>query len=210
MLPRGEFLIYDAEVLCPPRPPDSISSFQYADSWLDYLGMGVSVVCAYDGKTGSFTVYFADDGDGLKRFGAFAQDRIVIGFNSKMFDDPLLAANGCPVVTCFDLLSEVRLASGQPPFYESGRMRSGYGLSSLCHANFSEGKSGDGVSAGLWWQVGQKARVVNYCLNDVRLTARLLARWADVGALRDPNDASYLDIADTSADFRQFLGGVYV
>lgn len=207
-LPRGDFVIYDLEVYAAPTPrnfDDIIPDITYAD-WEDYPSLGFSVLCAYDGRVGDFLTYFSDDVDGLAPFVALAADTTVLGFNTIAFDDKVLAALGHRVVTDFDLLEHVRLASGQPATYVRGVSRGGYSLDALCLASFEVGKSGHGALAPIWWQQGYRSRVVNYCLRDVRLTAALLSKWAFYGFLPDPSfPLSQLKLSAAGADFRHWL-----
>ena len=59
----------------------------------------------------------------------------MIGFNSLSFDDKLCKAHGIEVETTYDILCEVRQATGQPPFYAKGFTRAGYNLDALAKAN---------------------------------------------------------------------------
>ena len=219
-LPRGDFLIYDCEIVNAIPPKDGamrLDSIKYCKGWADFSNMGISVLAAYDGLTGHFTVSLgADtDGDGLTRFEAWSDQTTVLGFNSWNFDDRLLCSLGYDVRSNFDLLTEVRLASGQPAEYTRGLTRAGYNLDALAMSVFITGKIGGitGASAPVFWQQGYKSRVINYCLNDVALTARLLGQWIANGSLPDPSpDRVGLNmyLTDTSEDFQRFASTLSV
>ena len=49
----------------------------------------------------------------------------IVGFNSHAFDDRLCQANGIEITSDFDLLGEIRVASGQPAHYVKGLTRTG-------------------------------------------------------------------------------------
>ncbi|BAQ63953.1 hypothetical protein GM3709_718 [Geminocystis sp. NIES-3709] len=108
-------------------------------------------------------------------------DRL-IGFNSLNFDDKLMKANGLIVDTDFDLLAEIREASGQPRHEVT---KGGYNLQNLAITNLGKGKTGNGELAPKLWQEGKHQKVINYCLNDVKLLRSLYFRFIN-GLLRDP------------------------
>jgi hypothetical protein len=115
----------------------------------------------------------------------------LIGFNSIGFDDKLCHANGLVINTDFDLLCEVRIASGQPPFYTEGITRSGYSLEALALANLGQGKTGSGELAPKLWQMGHQDKVIKYCLNDVKLLKQLYFRFLRHGLI-DPTNQKLL------------------
>ena len=91
--------------------------------------------------------------------------------------------------TEYDLLCEVRLASGQPALYTPGETRAGYNLDALALANLGKAKTGHGALAPALWQQGKYHEVIRYCLNDVMLTKALFDRRA---TLIDPTDGADL------------------
>ena len=50
----------------------------------------------------------------------------------------------------------------------------GYGLDALAIANGLTGKTGHGADAPVDWQLGRYGSVIDYCLEDVRITAKLI------------------------------------
>lgn len=167
-------LIYDAEVAhIPPRRGEPVDPrYTYATSWDDPLSLGISVVCAYDLATDRFRVFTLDT---LDVFGALvAQREHIVGFNSLRFDDGLLAAHGVNVRTTYDLLDEIRVATGQPRGYVKGQTRSGYTLGDVAMATLGVGKQGSGRHAPKLWQDGKIGAVIDYCLDDLALTRDLL------------------------------------
>lgn len=212
-LPRGDFLIYDLEILnaIPPKnDSERVPHISYCDSWHDFANMGIAVICSYDGLTGEFIVTLGDDtnNDGLERFADWSETTNVIGFNSRFFDDGVLDAHGLNVKTSFDLLEEVRLASGQPSEYVPGVTRAGYTLDHCAMSSLGVGKIGGitGAKAPVLWQQGYRSQVINYCMNDVMLCARLLSLWMSSGSLNDPQRPPLkMFLTDASEDFQSFL-----
>jgi hypothetical protein len=181
-------LIFDCEIVkcIPPttshglwtKPPD----LEYCRGWSDFEGMGISVIAAYDYLTDRYRIFFEDN---LSEFAELVTQRdTIIGFNSLAFDDKLCNAHGIPVTTTYDLLCEVRKATGQPPHYRSGT-RPGYKLENLAQANLGHGKTASGAFAPELWQRGHRGHVTDYCLEDVRITKTLL-ELGIAGELKDP------------------------
>lgn len=164
-------LIYDAETCRPVYTPNgkNVPGITYARDWDDYRGMGVSVVCAYSYLHDRFFVFTQSE---LQAFAALvAEHDVIVGFNSKRFDDALLNAHGVPVQTTYDLYEEVCEAArriGIDP-----RKKRGYNLDSLAQVNLGAGKAGSATLAPLLYQAGKLGELITYCLHDVELTRRL-------------------------------------
>ena len=194
-------LFYDCEIIrCVPqgcRPQHG--NYQYCRGWGDYVGMGISVVgVALQTPTKTwYDVLVFDGTDGIRQRERFKKamslaDRIV-GFNSQHFDDQLMQAHGINVNTDYDLLKEVRVASGQPPNYVQGRTRRGYNLGNLAKANLGASKAGDGADAPKMWQDGQRQQVIDYCRQDTRLLVELYNRRTE---LKDPTNGKQIICRD--------------
>jgi hypothetical protein len=54
-------------------------------------------------------------------------------------------------------------------------------------------KTGDGANAAIEWQMGLHKKVVDYCLNDVAMTAAMLKLGLE-GRLVDPNTGEFLQL----------------
>ncbi len=93
------------------------------------------------------------------------QAEVVIGFNNKRFDLPVLAPYlPYPIssVSCFDILDEVVKSFGHR-----------VSLDSLCQATLGRGKTGSGLDALKWYKEGKIDLIKKYCLEDVRLTKEI-------------------------------------
>ena len=166
-------LIYDVEILrcIPDVYEDDDPDLEYCGGWDDFTGMGISCVAAFDCLTGLYHLFLEDN---LSDFQGLVLERAsIVGFNSSSFDDRLCRANGLEIKTTYDLLCEVRVASGQPPYYQRGVTRAGYSLGALARANLAFGKEGHGAEAPEAWQRGRRGSVVNYALRDIQITERL-------------------------------------
>src|SRR3990167_8785344 len=138
------------------------------------------VVAIHDSGKGEYSSYFKEDLHTLWPILERADQ--LIGFNSDTFDIPLLNSyypGDLSHLRSLDLLSEVQKVLGR-------RIR----LQSLAEATLGRGKSGDGLKAGEWWKEGEKDKVAEYCIEDVRLTRELYDYALQHGMLK------YKDLAD--------------
>lgn len=183
-------MVYDCEIenAVPGKEP-RLEGIKYNQGWHDKAGMGISVICAYVWDQG-YRVFMKDN---FEAFKALVEDpnTLCIGYNNHAFDDPLVkAVLGFPIDDrrSYDLYSAVRVSRGT--------MNSAHGpsLDTLAKANFLAGKSGSGALAPILWQQGKVGQVVDYCLNDVAITVRLL-ELVMAGRLRDPDSGRILDVA---------------
>src|SRR5205814_181263 len=90
-------------------------------------------------------------------------ERLVVGYNIKGFDIPVLEKYGFPVyeeLDCFDIMLDVHNVSGWR-FVK---------LEKIATATLGAGKSADGLMAVEWWKQGEVAKIIEYCLKDVEVT----------------------------------------
>lgn len=166
-------LIYDIEIVkaIQKRDEERLDGIEYCEGFHDHANAGVSVICAYDWEAGRYRVWTKE------MFGEFedlAGKRLLAGFNSIGFDDKVCRASAnIEVATSYDLLVECWRADGLGPEFEYPS-HAGYGLDALAKANGLTGKTGHGADAPVDWQRGWYGKVIDYCLEDVRLTATLI------------------------------------
>jgi len=164
-------LIYDCEIakLIPSKDEPNDPNYEYCKGWGDHEGMGISVVSVYDFDEDFPRIFMEDNLDEM--FELMEKTDIIAGFNSKRFDNKLLAAHGytVPDEKTFDLFLEIKEAAGAHQFAK------GYNLDNCCAVNLGHQKSGDGALAPKLWQQGKIGAVVDYALRDIMLEYRLLA-----------------------------------
>ena len=181
-------LVYDLEIVqaIPQRNAAKEPDIVYCAGWDDHANMGVSVIGAYDSFDDRFRVFTKE---GFSDFEELAHKRMLVGFNSIHFDDQVLKHVGVDVTTDYDLLQELWVGAGlgREFVYPS---HAGFGLDATARANGVGAKTGWGGSAPIQWQRGEYGRVIDYCLEDVRLTWRLLEQVLKHGTLRDPRNPS--------------------
>lgn len=140
----------------------------------------LTVVGVHDSETGEYSSYFQEELPSL--WPIIERADMLIGFNSDTFDIPLLNRyypGDLSHIRSLDLLSEVQKVLGR-------RIR----LQSLAEATLGRGKKGDGLKAGEWWREGERAKVAEYCIEDVRLTRELYDYAREHGILK------YKDLRD--------------
>lgn len=147
---------------------------------LDINEQELIVVAIHDSDTDTYSSYFRED---LPRLWPIIERvDMLIGFNSDVFDIPLLNRyypGDLSHIRSLDLLSEVQKVLGR-------RIR----LQALAEATLGRGKKGDGLKAGEWWKEGKKDKVAEYCIEDVRLTRELYDYAMKHGVLK------YKDLRD--------------
>lgn len=189
---RIDAVVYDLEIVrCVPcngeeREPD----LEYCGGWGDRAGMGISVLCAYDMYLGRMHTFLADNLDDF--FELITHRQHLIGFNSKQFDDRVVeAVTGRHIETTYDLKDEVFAATGEK---RGMSPKGGRTLDELCRVNLGGAKKSEhGGDAPKLWQRGKYGRVINYCMKDVWLTARLVDK---LPSIIDPVTGQTLTVKD--------------
>jgi hypothetical protein len=176
-------LFYDLEIekCIPDRKSVIDSRYRYCKGWTDFSGMGVSVIgFAIDNEPVSFEVRPFDSFNRL-----LAYNPVVIGFNSKNFDDKVLNAQGIKIRTHIDLLDDLRYSAfGSTDWRRTPRGHK-YSLGEIAKANGMQ-KLEDGVNAPELWQDGLKQRVIDYCMSDVEIMRNIYLKFIE-GVLINPN-----------------------
>lgn len=191
------YLVYDLEIIkaVPEKggvKPLEAEGIQYCDGWHDHQNMGISVIGAYDSKDDRYRVFCADN---FKEFFELADARdVLVSFNGIGFDNKVLLAAGVfrqidieADFVFYDILAELWNANGLRREF-TYPTHIGFGLDAVAMANFGQKKSGNGALAPVEWQQGKIGSVIDYCLNDVKLTKRLFDRILETGGLRDPRE----------------------
>ncbi len=154
---------------------------------IDVNEQELTVVAIHDSETGEYSSYFKEDLHML--WPIIERADMLIGFNSDTFDIPLLNRyypGNLSHIRSLDLLSEVQKVLGR-------RIR----LQALAEATLGRGKKGDGLKAGQWWKEGNREKVREYCIEDVRLTRELYDYALTHGILKYKD---LLDIRDIKLD----------
>ena len=164
----------------------------------DPASLSLACVCIHDSLTDSYQHFFEED---LKKLWPILEKTdILIGFNSDHFDIPILNkyySGDLRKIKSIDLMKEIKKKLGRR-----------IGLDAVVSATLGKKKSGDGIHANVWWRKGEKQKVVDYCIDDVRLTKELYdfaraqgrIKYHDGKLLRDlPLDTAHWEEKNESA-----------
>ncbi len=125
--------------------------------------LDISVACAYDSGTDTYTVATHDELQ--KLWPIFEEADVLVGYNSNHFDIPLLNKyypGDLTQIKSIDLLEDIRLSLGK-------RIR----LDSVAQATIGAKKSANGLQAVKWWREGDIESIKKYCKQDVKVTKEI-------------------------------------
>lgn len=126
----------------------------------DPVSLDLSVVCIHDSLTDEYSSYLQEDLP--KLWPILEQADILVGYNSDHFDIPILDkyySGDLRQIKSIDLLAEIKNSLGR-------RLK----LDGVAQATIGAAKSADGLMAIRWWREGKKQQVIDYCLQDVKVT----------------------------------------
>ena len=149
-LKHRHFLVIDVET---QRLVQDVGGWDFIEK------LGISVACAYDSKTDQFTAYRENE---LKALINLCEDRLVVGYNVRGFDLPVMAPYGLDVrkLDVFDIMYDLEALTRQR-FLK---------LEAVARGTLKAGKSADGLMAVEWWKTGQVQKIIEYCTQDVKVT----------------------------------------
>lgn len=190
-------IVYDLEII-KAITSDNISKIdgiEYCNGWNDHNNMGVSVIGAYDLAEDRYRIFTKDN---WYEFVKLAQNKknIMVGFNSIPFDNKVLKASNIidiPDNKSYDILREIWLSSGLSEVFQYPS-HAGYGLNAVASINGISGKTGNGAKAPIDWQKGNIGAVIDYCIQDVNITTKLIKKIITKGGLYSPKNNQWLDI----------------
>lgn len=126
----------------------------------DPADLDLAVVCIHDSKTDKYYSYYQEELE--KLWPILEETDVLIGYNSDHFDIPLLDKyypGDLYNIKSLDLMKEIKKSLGR-------RIK----LDDIAQATLGEAKSADGLQAIAWWRKGEKQKVVDYCIQDVKVT----------------------------------------
>lgn len=129
----------------------------------DPKDLSISVGCAYDSLTDTYTTVSIDELHLL--WPVLEKADVLVGYNSDHFDIPLLNKyypGDLTHIKSIDILSAIKASLGR-------RLR----LDSVAQATIGAKKSGNGLMAITWWREGDIASIKKYCAQDVKVTKEI-------------------------------------
>jgi len=125
--------------------------------------LDLSVVCIYNSHTDSYESFFEENLETL--WPLLEETDALVGYNSNHFDIPLLNKYYEGSLFSFksiDLMKTIQESLGRR-----------IGLDAVASATLGTAKSANGLQAVEWWRQGEKQKVVDYCIQDVKVTKDL-------------------------------------
>ena len=121
--------------------------------------LGISVACAYDSKTDEYLTFREHE---LRKLIDLCEERLIVGYNVRGFDLPVMVPYGLKMqnLDIFDIMLDVQTLT-RKPFLK---------LDAIAQATLGAGKSADGVMAVEWYRQGEIQKIIDYCLQDVKVT----------------------------------------
>jgi DEAD/DEAH box helicase domain-containing protein len=126
----------------------------------DPADLDISVVCLYESDTDSYHSFTEDQFDDMWDF--FRRADTLVTYNGNHFDIPCLQA-----IAPIDLSSIHHIDMFVDVYNGSSKK---LGLDSIAQATLGIAKSGHGSDAIAWWNAGEIQKIIDYCLQDVRVT----------------------------------------
>lgn len=149
----------------------------------DSVDLDISVACIHDSADDQYKSFLVTELS--KLWPIIEQADMLITWNGDHFDIPLLNKyypGELTKIKSLDLMKEVQNSLGR-------RLK----LDSVGEATLNRNKSGHGLEAIEWWRKGEIEKLIEYCIEDVRLTKDLYdfalkngkLRYKDFGTLKD-------------------------
>lgn len=185
-------IVYDIELANDPKA---------IGGWDAYDKMEISCIGTYDYETDQYRIFQHDEIGECIEF--LHSSKMIIGFNNVGFDDNVMKARGLKVgkVKSFDILREIWKAKGLDPDNTSPMTHGGTGLDRTSTLTFGNRKSGQGAHAIKLWEERKVGELYSYCLNDVRLTKKLMDRIARGEPINSGKPSQVLNIHFDSTPF---------
>jgi hypothetical protein len=169
-------IVYDCEIQNPIKDPN----FHTQIGWTDYDKMGIGCVVTWCYVEKKFRFF---DQRMMRELMAYLNEAdLRVGWNSKSFDDPLLAANGCILRPDrhYDMKEEAQLATGNA-------RRGGLKLDEVGLATVGKAKSKkSGAASPLLYQEGRFLEQAEGCMDDVANTRDIFTFVSKNGHLVSP------------------------
>jgi DEAD/DEAH box helicase domain-containing protein len=163
-LKHRHFLVIDVET---QKLVQEVGGWDHVDQ------LGISIACAYDSKTDQFLAYRENE---LKNLIELCEERLVVGYNIRGFDIPVMAPYGLDSrkLDVFDIMYDLETLTRQR-FLK---------LEAVARGTLGTGKSADGLLAVEWWKSGQVQKIIDYCTQDVKVTRDIFQFGRQHGFIR--------------------------
>jgi DEAD/DEAH box helicase domain-containing protein len=163
-LKHRHFLVLDIET---QRLVQEVGGWDHVDK------LGISVACAFDSKTNEFLSFRENE---IPKLIELCEERLVVGYNIRGFDLPVMVPYGLEIqrIDAFDIMYDVEALTRQR-FLK---------LESIAQGTLGVGKSADGLMAVEWWKKGEVQKIIDYCMQDVKVTRDVFQYGRQNGFIR--------------------------
>jgi DEAD/DEAH box helicase domain-containing protein len=169
-----DHLVLDIEIQRTIGGPEGLT-------WDDTDKLGVSVAVIYEMDADRYLIYGPDDIQDL-RARLEAAERITT-WNGDTFDLPVIYGLRRPMVV--EHLAQTSDDLLQRTWHALGSREKGWKLEDVARAMLGRGKTGDGALAPILFQQSRWVRLINYCLEDVRITRDILRVLEQTGEIHN-------------------------
>jgi DEAD/DEAH box helicase domain-containing protein len=152
---------------------------QEVGGWDRIDQLGVSVACAYDSKTDQFLSFQEHE---LKKLFELCEERLIVGYNIRGFDLPVMVPYGLKMapLDVFDIMLDLSTLT-RKPFLK---------LEQVAQGTLGVGKSADGLMAVEWYRQGEIQKIIDYCMQDVKVTRDVFQFGRQNGFVKIQNSES--------------------
>lgn len=164
---KSKAIVYDIELANDPK---------LIGGWESYDRMEISCIATYDYETNVYRIWQHNEIEECIKF--LESSKIIIGFNNINFDDKVMKSKGMKfdALLCVDVLRELWKSANLDPENSQPITHGGFSLDRVSTLTFGMKKTGKGAYAMQLFEEGKIGELYSYCLNDVRLTKKLMDR----------------------------------
>lgn len=151
------------------------------------VDLDLAVICLWDSDDDAYKSFTQEELPELWRI--LEHTDMLVGYNSDHFDIPLLNKyypGDLTQIKSLDLMKEVQGVIGR-------RLKLDNIAKSTLGAN--QAKSADGLAAVEWWRNGEYQKVIDYCIQDVKVTKKVMEYAFEHGHLKY-NDGPHTKIVE--------------
>ncbi len=162
--------------------------------------LDLAVLCIYNSETDKYDSFLKEDLH--KVWPIFENTDALIGYNSNHFDIPLLNkyyAGDLSQLKSIDLMKTIQESLGRR-----------VGLGAVAEPTLGVGKSAHGSQAIEWWKQGKIQEVIDYCIQDVKVTKDLYEHMKENNFVKyinkDDGKTYQIDVDTSDWDKKEDIG----
>jgi len=140
----------------------------------DPADLDVSVVCLYDSDSNQYLSFLEDQFDQMWPY--FEQADLIVTYNGKHFDLPCLQPHApldLSAIKHVDMFEKMQQVTGKK-----------LPLNGIAQSTLGIAKSGHGLDAIAWWNSGEIQKIIDYCIQDVKVTEAVYNHALQNGELK--------------------------